>query len=64
MIYLLNSKGKITQSKEETCKPDLYELIKTHNSVHRTYSINSILAECGHFVIWLPTYHSEMNSIK
>jgi hypothetical protein len=29
-------------------KPDLYELIKTHKPLYRTYKIDMILAEHGH----------------
>jgi hypothetical protein len=46
MVSWLNE--KIIPHTEDLRKPDLYELIKTHKPVYRTYKILRILAGHGH----------------
>mgnify|MGYP000256399146 CR=1 FL=1 len=45
-------------------KPELYELIKLNNPRFSRYKTESLLAEYGHLILRLPTYHPDLNPIE
>nr|CAH7738719.1 unnamed protein product [Callosobruchus chinensis] len=49
---------------EEMLKAELYSLIKTYKSRYKTYEIDKIMTEAGHFVLRLPPYHPHLNPIE
>lgn len=49
---------------ETMLKPQLYTLIQLHKPRHKTFKIDSILAESGHSTLRLPPYHPDLNPIE
>ena len=48
---------------EVMLKPDLYTLIK-NNRPEKTYFVDQLIQSHGHLVLWLPTYHCDLNPIE
>jgi hypothetical protein len=49
---------------EDTFKPDLYALIKTHKPMYCTSTTDRILAKHGHLVLELSHYYPGLDQIK
>uniref|UniRef100_A0A8D9E559 Tc1-like transposase DDE domain-containing protein n=1 Tax=Cacopsylla melanoneura TaxID=428564 RepID=A0A8D9E559_9HEMI len=49
---------------ESMLKPQLYTLIKLYKPQHKTFKIDSILANAGHSALRLPPYHPDLNPIE
>jgi hypothetical protein len=51
-------------TRNKTCNSDLYELIKIHKPMCRTFKRDWISAEHGHSISVTPLYHPELNPTK
>ncbi|GBP11711.1 hypothetical protein EVAR_77824_1 [Eumeta japonica] len=58
----LREKG--IQYRENMLKPGLYNLIRLNKDLPKKFSVDNILAENNHFVLLLPSYHPDLNSIE
>ena len=46
-------------------KPKLYEIVQQHkSSISKSYQIDNVIANNGHFVLRLPPYHCDLNPIE
>uniref|UniRef100_A0A8D8U0L3 Tc1-like transposase DDE domain-containing protein n=1 Tax=Cacopsylla melanoneura TaxID=428564 RepID=A0A8D8U0L3_9HEMI len=52
------------RNSESMLKPQLYTLIKLYKPQHKTFKIDSILANAGHSALRLPPYHPDLNPIE
>ena len=62
MLFWLDTRG-IRYSSDMT-KAELYDLIKMRTPQYETSAIDCLLAEHGHTVIGLPSYHPDLNPIE
>jgi hypothetical protein len=49
---------------EDVMKIELYEIIKLKKPTRKTFTVNSVLAQHGHFALRLPPCHPQLNSIE
>jgi hypothetical protein len=49
---------------DRVCKPELYSLIKLRKQLFKTFKIDDLLAEHGHYALRLPPYHPDLNPIE
>ena len=45
-------------------KSSLYEIIKIHKPLEKSYEIDKLAIEMGHEVVYLPPYHCEFNPME
>ena len=62
MLFWLDKHG--IRCSSDMTSAELYELIKMHKPQNETFAIDCLLAENGHTVIRLPTYHPDLNAIE